>query len=208
MSIAKNNNNKINGPNPSIEIQRLKATHLNSRIFDLDTVLPLRVHFVSNWFLFRILRFGVCALSCEYAMDQFSYGFCVNYMAHNNMKCHPMCIRIYVLFTFRRVCCRISDFNKNFICKLYAPVWPNQQQRKQKEKFKFFFRFIHFSLNEHNEPKNANTQITCSTLAERWFNKYALTVGLLLIYDKYTQMPIIILCFDAFYCCTNKWSKR
>ena len=65
MSNAKNNNNKINGPNPSIEIQRLKATHLTSRIFDPDTVSPLRVHFVSNRFLFRILRFGVCALSCE-----------------------------------------------------------------------------------------------------------------------------------------------
>lgn len=65
MSNAKNNNNKINGPNPSIEIQRLKTSHLTSRIFDPDTVSPLRVHFVSDWFLFRILRFGVCAWSCQ-----------------------------------------------------------------------------------------------------------------------------------------------
>lgn len=40
-----------------------------------------------------------------------------------------------------------------------------------------------------------------------WFNKYASTVGLFLIYDKYTQMPIVILCFD-FYCCKRQTASE
>lgn len=118
--------------------------------------------------------------------------FFANYMAHNNMICHPCACRIYVFLV--HIPTRTLSHHRFSIKKF---IWNCAEcaATQWKEKLCSVSRWIFFS----SEAVFAQKPCTPSKLHSRhkqcWFNKYASTVGLLLIYDKYTQMLIVILRF-------------
>lgn len=185
--------------------------HLPSRIFS-RTRSPLRSTSLANCSLWKqrnSLWFNFCVWYF------FLSSHSANYMAHNNMICHPMCNWIYVfLGSHSNVyvsVAHIFEFNKNSFAH-------SDQARALWKKEKFLCLF--FSVDILSVFPKSNVFIQKKIIIETkknyalhinyildniqcWFNKYASTVGLLLIYVKYTQMPIIILCFD-FYCCNQQ----
>lgn len=129
-------------------------------------------------------------------MVQFSYAFFANYMAlNNNMICHPCASEfMFCLVTFQCVRCRILNFSINSFANCPEPPSKRKTQRDEHEKRNFFF-LISLYANVLSSNKNRTYKLHIGH-CQCWFNKYASTVGLLLIYDKYTQMPIIILRFQ------------
>lgn len=102
-----------------------------------------------------------------------------------------MCIPIYVFL----IHILLRTLRNIFSIKIHLQtVWQPKILKQKKEKEKLFSVFSILSVFTRKKRTN-KLHIGRS---QCWFNKYATTVGLLLIYDKYTQMHIIILPFGIF----------